>query len=131
MSEPGVEYFQLFLGRIDEYDTHADSLVYVNNRTIRHESLNIAGTDNQKENVQGFQTRTEEPRPFKSRKLGRNGPLVSQVGLGCIAMFDIYGSSDETENVATIHAAVYAGVPGASALLFESLALRQQVAALK
>ena len=42
--------------------------------------------------------------------LGRGGPVVSQVGLGCMAMSDIYGPSDETESIATIHAAIDAGI---------------------
>ena len=43
-------------------------------------------------------------------QLGRNGPVVSQVGLGCMAMSDIYGPSDESESIATIHAALDAGI---------------------
>jgi len=47
---------------------------------------------------------------MKKRKLGSDGPLVSAVGLGCMAMSGIYGPSDRTESVATIHAALEAGV---------------------
>ena len=47
---------------------------------------------------------------MKMTQLGRNGPLVSQVGLGCMAMSDIYGPSDESESIATIHAALDAGI---------------------
>jgi pyridoxine 4-dehydrogenase len=46
----------------------------------------------------------------KTVTLGRNGPLVSQVGLGCMAMSDIYGPSDESESIATIRAALDAGI---------------------
>jgi pyridoxine 4-dehydrogenase len=46
----------------------------------------------------------------KMKQLGRNGPVVSQVGLGCMALSDIYGPSDETESIATIHAALDAGI---------------------
>jgi len=42
--------------------------------------------------------------------LGLNGPLVSQIGLGCMAMSDMYGPSDESESIATIHAALDAGI---------------------
>jgi aryl-alcohol dehydrogenase-like predicted oxidoreductase len=42
--------------------------------------------------------------------LGRNGPPVSAVGLGCMAMSDIYGPSDESESIATIRAAIDAGI---------------------
>ena len=47
---------------------------------------------------------------MEMRPLGKNGPLVSQVGLGCMGMSDIYGPADETESIATIHAAMEAGI---------------------
>ncbi|HET6144037.1 MAG TPA: aldo/keto reductase [Candidatus Acidoferrales bacterium] len=47
---------------------------------------------------------------MKTVQLGKTGPLVSQVGLGCMAMSDMYGPSDETESIATIHAALDAGI---------------------
>jgi pyridoxine 4-dehydrogenase len=46
----------------------------------------------------------------KTVQLGKDGPLVSQFGLGCMAMSDIYGPSDENESIATIHAALDAGI---------------------
>ncbi|HUC51791.1 MAG TPA: aldo/keto reductase [Xanthobacteraceae bacterium] len=43
--------------------------------------------------------------------LGRNGPEVSVLGLGCMGMSPgVYGTSDEAESVATLRAAVEAGV---------------------
>ncbi len=47
---------------------------------------------------------------MKTIRLGRNGPIISQVALGCMAMSDMYGPSDETESIATIHAALDAGI---------------------
>lgn len=44
------------------------------------------------------------------RKLGRNGPSVWDLGLGCMGMSDMYGPTDEAESIATIHAAIDAGV---------------------
>jgi aryl-alcohol dehydrogenase-like predicted oxidoreductase len=44
------------------------------------------------------------------RTLGRNGPEVSALGLGCMGMSDLYGPTDEAESIATIHAALDAGV---------------------
>jgi len=44
------------------------------------------------------------------RILGRNGPSVSDIGLGCMGMSDLYGPADETESIATIHAALDAGL---------------------
>lgn len=45
-----------------------------------------------------------------TRPLGRTGPTVSALGLGCMGMSDLYGPADEREGVATIHAALDAGV---------------------
>jgi aryl-alcohol dehydrogenase-like predicted oxidoreductase len=44
------------------------------------------------------------------RKLGRAGPEVFPIALGCMGMSGMYGASDEAESIATIHAAVDAGV---------------------
>jgi aryl-alcohol dehydrogenase-like predicted oxidoreductase len=45
-----------------------------------------------------------------TRSLGYNGPEVSAIGLGCMGMSDFYGSADEVESIATIHAALDAGM---------------------
>jgi aryl-alcohol dehydrogenase-like predicted oxidoreductase len=44
------------------------------------------------------------------RSLGINGPSVSALGLGCMGMSDLYGPADDAESIATIHAAVDAGI---------------------
>lgn len=44
------------------------------------------------------------------RRLGSTGPEVSALGLGCSGMSGTYGPAEETESVATIHAALDAGV---------------------
>ncbi|MEJ0029527.1 MAG: aldo/keto reductase [Bacteroidota bacterium] len=43
------------------------------------------------------------------RKLGKSGPLVSAVGLGCMGMSGAYGQSDEKESIATIEKALELG----------------------
>jgi aryl-alcohol dehydrogenase-like predicted oxidoreductase len=45
-----------------------------------------------------------------TRTLGTNGPHVSALGLGCMGMSDLYGPADRGESMATIHAALDAGV---------------------
>jgi aryl-alcohol dehydrogenase-like predicted oxidoreductase len=47
---------------------------------------------------------------MNSRKLGSNGPTVSAIGLGCMGMADFYGPADRSESIATIQAALDAGV---------------------
>src|SRR5262245_15566377 len=50
-------------------------------------------------------TTSEQP-----RRLGSTGPIVSPLALGCMGMSGMYGPADETESIATIHAALDAGV---------------------
>ncbi|WP_030234284.1 aldo/keto reductase [Streptomyces sp. NRRL S-350] len=44
------------------------------------------------------------------RRLGTAGPVTSALGLGCMGMSDMYGPADEAESIATIHAALDAGI---------------------
>lgn len=45
-----------------------------------------------------------------TRTLGTTGPQVSALGLGLMGMSDFYGPADEAESIATVHAALDAGV---------------------
>jgi aryl-alcohol dehydrogenase-like predicted oxidoreductase len=47
---------------------------------------------------------------MRTRTLGTTGPQVSALGLGCMGMSALYGAADRTESIATIHAALEAGV---------------------
>ncbi len=47
---------------------------------------------------------------MQHRTLGKTGPTVSALGLGAMGMSDFYGPADRSESVATIHAALDAGV---------------------
>jgi aryl-alcohol dehydrogenase-like predicted oxidoreductase len=47
---------------------------------------------------------------MNTRKLGTTGPDVSAIGLGAMGMSDLYGPADEGEGIATIHAAIDAGI---------------------
>ena len=47
---------------------------------------------------------------METRTLGTDGPAVSALGLGLMGMSDFYGPADEAESIATIHAALDAGV---------------------
>jgi aryl-alcohol dehydrogenase-like predicted oxidoreductase len=44
------------------------------------------------------------------RQLGTNGLSVFPLALGCMGMSDFYGPADEKESIATIHAALDAGI---------------------
>jgi aryl-alcohol dehydrogenase-like predicted oxidoreductase len=44
------------------------------------------------------------------KTLGTGGPAVSSLGLGCMGMSDLYGPADRSESIATVHAALDAGI---------------------
>ena len=47
---------------------------------------------------------------METTTLGRGGPVVSRAGLGLMSMSGIYGQADDRESIATIHAALDAGI---------------------
>src|SRR6185503_16928606 len=47
---------------------------------------------------------------MQHRQLGQAGPSVSAFGLGCMGMSGMYGPADRAESIATIHAALEAGI---------------------
>jgi aryl-alcohol dehydrogenase-like predicted oxidoreductase len=47
---------------------------------------------------------------MKTRKLGNQGLMVSELGLGCMGMSEFYGGRDEQESIATLHRAIELGV---------------------
>ncbi len=52
----------------------------------------------------------EMGRKMKTRKLGKQGLVVSTLGLGCMGMSEFYGARDDRESIATIHRALDLGV---------------------
>ncbi len=47
---------------------------------------------------------------MEQRRLGRQGLVVSALGLGCMSMSEFYGTPDEQESLATVHRALELGV---------------------
>ena len=47
---------------------------------------------------------------MKTRRLGKSGPTISALGLGCMGVSDFYGPGDDAESVATIHRALELGI---------------------
>src|SRR5215212_8674818 len=48
--------------------------------------------------------------PGMTRNLGTTGPAVAPLGLGLMGMSGMYGPADREEGIATIHAALEAGI---------------------
>jgi aryl-alcohol dehydrogenase-like predicted oxidoreductase len=53
---------------------------------------------------------TLQEEQVKKRKLGTQGLVVSEQGLGCMGMSEFYGATDETESVATLNRALELGI---------------------
>ena len=58
----------------------------------------------------GLAAAISERSHMEKRQLGSTGPIVSVFGLGCMGMSAFYGPADRSESIATLHAALDAGI---------------------
>jgi aryl-alcohol dehydrogenase-like predicted oxidoreductase len=51
-----------------------------------------------------------EEKFMRKHQLGKSGPLVSAMGLGCMGMSEFYGARDDAESISTIHRSIELGM---------------------
>ena len=69
-----------------------------------------SGLDDERQESTDDRPPSTSPSTVPTRRLGATGPTVSMIGLGAMGMSGVYGARDDDVSLATIHAAVDAGV---------------------
>ncbi|HEL2929505.1 TPA: aldo/keto reductase [Legionella pneumophila] len=101
-----------FISITNELDGFANPLVHL--KFENQAKLNIWASSQQHDNlvleIEKYFIKPQEAKFMEQRRIGKNGPLVSAIGLGCMGMSMGYGPGDDAQSIKVIHRAIDLGV---------------------